>query len=136
MKSSFGILSLCLLLAAPASFAQSAKRGKKSPPPPCTLSDVGFVENEVKAIVINKGQRPVVGANRLEEAVSLLDEMRRQGVCTPQNQNCELSGEGVVAGAWESHRILVDGLAVAGGKDLGSVMTKLSALRDVGTCNF
>lgn len=130
----FIALSLCLAFALPVE--ASKRRLKPAPTEACRLAEGGIVDRQAKAIVIQRGDRVIAGVNHLEEAIGLLEELKKDGQCKPALQECNLAGEGVVGGAWESHRILLDGQPVAGARDLGTVMAKLSALRDSGTCNF
>ncbi|MBX3039732.1 MAG: hypothetical protein KF789_03355 [Bdellovibrionaceae bacterium] len=130
---------LFILLSLGVTFSVSAKPSKSRSliqDEPCRLAEGGIVDQQAKAIIIQRGDRVIAGVNHLEDAIGLMEELKKAGQCKPAQQECNLAGEGVVGGAWESHRILLDGQPVAGGRDLGTVMAKLSALRDSGTCTF
>ncbi len=116
--------------------AKPSQKKSKTSTESCRLAEGGIVDDQAKAIVIQRGNKVLAGVNHLEEALGLMEELKREGQCKPAHQECNLAGEGVVGGAWEPHRILLDGQPVAGGRDLGTVMAKLSALRDNGTCTF
>lgn len=102
----------------------------------CRLTEEGEVADGAwKQVRVELAGQPVTGADTLEQAVEALNELRDHRLCETRTQDCAISGEGVIGGQWQKHRIILDGVAVAGARDLGSLSEKVDQLRQSGVCN-
>ena len=81
-----------------------------------------------------KLQRVIAGVDSLSEAVNQIDQLKSDGQCTIQAQNCALAAEGYAQGAWFRSVLVIGDQAVAGSNDLGKLVTQFKHLKEKGIC--
>lgn len=100
----------------------------------CKLTEEGSVAGQWKNLRIEKNGEVVSGADRFDELIAVVRQMNLTGECAPAAQTCELQSEGSAAGAWQKHRIFIDGAPVMGANDMGTLLNRLAELRTLGFC--
>jgi len=103
-------------------------------PEACKIQDEGYVGKEWKEIVILKEDHAIGGANTSREAIGVLKELVKNGVCQNFDQSCQLQGEGSVSGVWMKQRVVLGETPVFGANDLDTLMENVRELRQMGLC--
>ena len=97
----------------------------------CRFMEEGEVNLEYKRVRIQRGSQVFAGADNFKEAFEQAKVLISGGLCQPATQTTGLASEGVVAGAWMKHRILIDGAAVFGANDMGTLLGQLNELHSL-----
>lgn len=97
----------------------------------CKFMEEGPVNLEYKRVRIQRGSQVFAGADNFKEALEQAKVLISGGLCQPASQQTGLASEGVVAGAWMKHRILIDGAAVFGANDMGTLLGQLNELHSL-----
>lgn len=97
----------------------------------CRFMEEGEVNLEYKRVRIQRGSHVFAGADNFKEALEQAKVLIAGGLCQPATQTTGLASEGVVAGAWMKHRILIDGAAVFGANDMGTLLSQLNELHSL-----
>jgi hypothetical protein len=101
----------------------------------CSLGSAGVVNGQWARLVIKRSNAAFAGADTLDELLSLSQKLQDQRLCTMAVHRCELTTAGVVSsGQYFQQRLLVNGEALLGANDLGSLLSQLNLLRRQNIC--
>lgn len=101
----------------------------------CRLTEEGLAGGQWRRVRLELNGQVLTGVDHFSELAPMLDQMVESRFCKLAAQECELSGEGPVGGAWQKHRITLDGAAIFGAQDLGTILNQTSFLREIGLCH-
>ncbi len=102
----------------------------------CSLVSAGKVNGEHASIRVLKGEQVFAGANNFNEVISILREAQARHFCKVALHHCELTSGGMTTtGQYLQQRLLVNGEALFGAYDLGTLLAQLNHLRIQNICD-
>ena len=102
----------------------------------CSLVAAGDFNGNYFNIRIQGDQKVFAGGNSLEEAIVLLEDLQAHQMCKIAVHRCELTSLGMISsGQYMKHRLVINGEALFGTNDLGSLHLQLNRLRLQNICD-
>jgi hypothetical protein len=100
----------------------------------CSLGGAGIAGGQYSKIVIKKNKVNFAGADDINKLLEINQKLSEGRICQMAVHNCQLATAGIAAGQYFQHRLLVNGEAILGANDLGSMLNQLNQLRRLNIC--
>ena len=104
--------------------------------PACHLVSAGFINGNYANIRIEQNQQIIGGAASLEAVLAEAADLEARNICKVALHHCELAIGGLISsGVWAKQRLLVNGQALFGAQDIGSLFAQLRTLKAQNICD-
>ncbi len=103
--------------------------------PQCEIAAEGLVDNHWKNIRIKINGALISGAETVSDLSQQIKQLVIEDKCLPQAVPCSFATEGVAAGTWVKHRILIQDIIAFGSDTTGRLFDQISELKKIGVCS-
>jgi hypothetical protein len=102
--------------------------------PACEFAGAGTFNVHNYKFRIKVGEQLVTAADTIDDAVTAVQKLQAQQVCSPQPQPCQLMGAGTFSVHTYNHRLGINGLPVMASDNFDIILKWLGKMREAGIC--